>query len=94
MSASPFRRLRFRAKTKNAYRPPPDLKKVVGDYESRTVTDGEDAVNRKFASDSESRERAFSFDFRQAKKIRRGLPAGRGGDGAGEIKRSRCELAF
>jgi hypothetical protein len=28
---------------------PPDFKKVVGDYESSTVIEGEDAVNRKFA---------------------------------------------
>jgi hypothetical protein len=28
---------------------PPDFKKVVGDYESSTVVEGEDAVNRKFA---------------------------------------------
>jgi hypothetical protein len=64
----------------------PDLKKVVGDYESRTVTDGEDAVNRKFASDSDSRERAFSFDFRQAKKIR--WPSRRAAAATGLVKSS------
>ncbi len=62
------------SKAKNPVRPSSDSRKVVGDFESSTLADGEMAVNKKFATGAGVRAGPFSLDFGAGPAIQRGEP--------------------
>ena len=69
-----MRRQIFRTRQKIPLGLSTDSRKVVGDYESSTLADGEVAVNRKFATDAGTRLGLSDLDEKAGPAIRRGGP--------------------
>jgi hypothetical protein len=69
-----MRRQIFRTRQKIPIGLSTDSRKVVGDYESSTLAEGEVAVNRKFATDAGALRELLVLDEKAGPAIRRGRP--------------------